>query len=415
MLDVQKLAREAKDAAHPLSLVSSSVKRKALLAMADALKRQAQTVVRENAKDLEAARNQQMSSALISRLVLDEAKVRKIADGIAKIASLPDPIGRQISRVKRPNGLQISKVRVPLGVILIIYESRPNVTADCMALCLKSGNSVILKGGSEAIHSNRSLFKVLKEAAVHAGIPAGALQFVDSTDRATVQKLLVLSDSIDLVIPRGGEGLIRRVAEESKIPVIKHYKGVCHVFVDRKANLKKALRVTLNAKVQNPGVCNAMETLLVHESVAAKFIPMACEALADKNVEIRGDEKTRRFYPAAQKATEKDWSEEYLDLVLSIKVVKDLKEAIDHIQNYGSHHSDAIVTEDKRAAASFTGNVDSACVFVNASTRFNDGGEFGMGAEMGISTDKLHARGPMGLEELTSYKYIIQGNGQVRE
>ena len=352
---------------------------------------------------------------MIGRLSLDAANVKKIADSLINIAGLPDPIGRVISQTKRPNGLLIKKVRVPIGVILIIFESRPNVTADCMALCLKSGNSVILKGGREAAHSNAAIYKVLSQAAYEKKVTRGAFQLVSSTDRAVVKFLLSLKEWIDLVIPRGGEGLIREVARLSKIPVIKHYKGICHVFVDKKANLKKAQDIALNAKVQNPGVCNAMETLLVHRDVASKFLPKVCEALKQKGVEIRGCDKTRSIVNGIKKATEKDWTTEYLDLILSVKVVKDLQEAVGHIQQYGSHHSDAIVTRNKKTAEAFTGAVDSACVFVNCSTRFNDGGEFGMGAEMGISTDKLHARGPMGLEELNSYKYVVLGNGQIRK
>lgn len=414
MLDVQKIARQARQSAHPLSLVGAAVKKRALIAMAEALVKGADKIIGENKKDLDAARRAGLASALIARLTLDKSKIKKIADGIRQIAFLPDPVGSVMGSWKRPNGLKISKVRVPIGVILIIYESRPNVTADCMALCLKSGNSVILKGGSEAIHSNRAIFKVLERAAYEHSIPPGVFQFVDTTDRGAVQALLKLSEFIDLVIPRGGESLIRRVAEESRIPVIKHYKGVCHVYVDRKARFDKAVSIALNAKVQNPGVCNAMETLLVHEAIAKSFVPTVCRALAAQGVEIRGDERVRRFYKDAVAATEEDWSAEYLDLVLAVRVVRDVEEAIGHVERYGSHHSDAIVTEDKKAAEKFAASVDSACVFVNASTRFNDGGEFGMGAEMGISTDKLHARGPMGLEELTSYKYIIRGSGQVR-
>jgi glutamate-5-semialdehyde dehydrogenase len=411
---IEKLARDAKEAAHALSLLSTAQKNKALEEMARALKAKSAFILRQNAQDVAAARRKGLPGALVSRLALDPAKIQKIADSLRLIAALADPVGRLISQTRRPNGLVIRKVGVPIGVILIIYESRPNVTADCMALCLKSGNSVILKGGSEAIHSNGALFQVLSQAAYKHGVPKGAFQFVDTSDRSVVKKLLGLSQWIDLVIPRGGEGLIREVARISKIPVIKHFKGVCHVFVDKAADFKKAEKIALNAKVQNPAVCNAMETLLVHEAAAKKFLPQICLALKEKGVELRGDAKTRALVSGIAQASEEDWSREYLDLILSVKVVKDAAEAVRHIQKYGSQHSDAIVTEDKKTAQFFLDAVDSACIFVNCSTRFNDGGEFGMGAEMGISTDKLHARGPMGLEELTSYKYLVLGNGQVR-
>ncbi|OIO38616.1 MAG: glutamate-5-semialdehyde dehydrogenase, partial [Candidatus Omnitrophica bacterium CG1_02_49_16] len=352
---------------------------------------------------------------LINRLALDEYKISRIADSLVLISKLPDPVGRVISKTTRPNGLQINKIGVPIGVILIIYESRPNVTSDCMALCLKSGNSVILKGGSETLHSNAALFKILQTAAMEQGVPQGAFQLVATPGRGAVRKLLDLSPWIDLVIPRGGEGLIRAVTRVSKIPVIKHAKGICHVFLDASADFEKSMAITLNAKTQNPSVCNAMETLLVHEKVAKRYLPKICLALEDKGVELRGDEAAQKIVPGIKRAAEKDWASEYLDLILSIRVVKDLKEAVQHIQKYGSQHSDAIVTENDKAAGEFTRSVDSACVFVNCSTRFSDGGEFGMGAEMGISTGKLHARGPMGLEELTSYKYVVLGNGQVRK
>lgn len=413
-IDVQKIAREAKDASVALAVLSSRIKDRALAAMSKALLKNKAFVIRENAKDLEAARAKGYAPSLIGRLELTDKKINGIAQSLVSISKLKDPVGKVLSDIKRPNGLRIRKVRVPIGVILIIYESRPNVTADCMALCLKSGNSVILKGGSEALFSNRALFQILNEAAVKAGVPRGAFQFVATSDRESVQKLLELNTLIDLVIPRGGEGLIRQVAETSRIPVIKHYKGVCHVYVDKKADLSKSEAIVLNAKTQNPGVCNAMETLLVHEAVAPKFLPALGKSLRAKGVEIRGDETTRRFIPGAKPASEEDWYAEYLDLILAVRVVKDLKEAIRHIRAYGSQHSDAIVTRDAKAAKVFTDEVDSACVFVNCSTRFNDGGEFGMGAEMGISTDKIHARGPMGLEELTTYKYVVTGSGQVR-
>lgn len=413
-MNVKNLALQAKKAALPLSIVPSAQKKKALLAMADALLRYEKEILSANAKDVAKAKQRDLSMPLINRLALDSYKIKKMAASVKLIAGLPDPVGKVLSTVKRPNGLVIKKVRVPLGVILIIYESRPNVTADCMALCLQSGNSVILKGGSESLESNSVIFSVLKEAAKKNGISEEAFQFVNTSDREAVRELLSLSDVIDLVIPRGGEGLIRQVAETSKIPVIKHYKGVCHVFVDKDADLKQSIAIAVNAKAQNPSVCNAMETLLVHEKVADTFLPVIADALKKQGVSLRGDTATKRLVSYANTAMEEDWYAEYLDLILAIRVVKDVDAAIQHIQKYGSNHSDAIVTKNQKTAAYFTERIDSACVFVNCSTRFNDGGEFGMGAEMGISTDKLHARGPMGLEELTSYKYIVLGKGQTR-
>ena len=413
-MDAMKhLAQEAKAAAHPLSLMGASAKSAALKEMAKAVRGHRSVILSENKKDVSAAKERDMAPSLIGRLELTDAKLSGVADSLDRIAGLPEPVGRVLWTRRRPNGLVIKKVSVPLGVILIIYESRPNVTADCMALCLKSGNSVILKGGSEAKYSNKILFDVLSRAAIKMKVPKGAFQLAQA-DREAVKHLLTLTDEIDLVIPRGGEGLIREVAQTSRIPVIKHYKGVCHVYVDKEADLKKAAAIVVNSKTQNPGVCNAMETLLVHESAAKKFLPSVASELSAKRVELRGDERTRSLVPSAKKATEDDWYAEYLDLVLAVRVVRDAAEAMAHIQKYGSHHSDAIVTKNKKTAEEFTAKVDSACVFVNASTRFNDGGEFGMGAEMGISTDKLHARGPMGLEELTSYKYVVTGDGQVR-
>ncbi len=414
MKPVLNLVRKVKLASVELALLSTRTKNDALAGMAEALLENRALILKANAKDVSLAKKKGLAPSLVGRLGLDDSKIKQMADSLLLISRLADPVGRVISSTQRPNGLLIKKVGVPIGVILIIYESRPNVTADCMALCLKSGNGVVLKGGSEALGSNAAIFKVLSEAAIKNGIPKDAFLFIDSPERTVVKKLLSLEGSIDLVIPRGGESLIREVARISKIPVIKHYKGVCHVFIDRAADLKKSEAIVLNAKVQNPAVCNAMETLLVHESIAPAFLPVICESLRQQGVEIRGDAKTKALFPAAKKAVEKDWTTEYLDLILSVRVVKDLNEAIHHVQSYGSHHSDAIVTEDKQAAERFTEGVDSACVFVNCSTRFNDGGEFGMGAEMGISTDKLHARGPMGLEELTSYKYVVVGDGQVR-
>jgi glutamate-5-semialdehyde dehydrogenase len=411
---MRKIAAKAKKICETLSRLTGPEKEKALLEMAAAISQNREAILRANRSDVEAAKKKGLSPALAARLALDEAKLQKIIESVESIARLPDPVGRVLWERTRPNGLLIRKISVPLGTLLIIYESRPNVTADCMALCLKSGNSVILKGGSEALKTNQALFEAMTRGAVKAGVPRDAFQLVRTGNRAAVRELLQLTGLIDLVIPRGGEGLIREVTRLSKIPVIKHTKGVCHVFVDEDADLKKAERILINAKTQNPAVCNAAECLLVHEKIAARFLPEAGRALAKEGVEVRADAKARALIPGAKKARQKDWGTEYLDLVLAVRVVKDMHEAIAHIQRYGSRHSDAIVTENKARAEFFTNTVDSSAVFVNASTRFNDGGEFGMGAEMGISTDKLHARGPMGLEELTSYKYIVQGNGQVR-
>jgi glutamate-5-semialdehyde dehydrogenase len=414
MVSVKSTAIRSKKSTSLLAGLATEVKNKALRAMVGALLASQEAILKENAKDVMAAQKKGISSSLVKRLTLDKAKIKSMADSLKLIASLKDPVGSILTESIRPNGLSIKKVRVPIGVILIIYESRPNVTVDCMALCLKSGNSVILKGGSEAIRSNTILFNVLSRAAITQGVPAGAFEFVTSTDRADTTRLLGLDEMIDLVIPRGGEGLIREVSRISKIPVIKHAKGVCHVYVDKDADLAKAEKIIMNAKTQNPSVCNAMESLLVHEGIAKRFLPNMVAALIRHGVEVRGCQKTKAIVPQVKKASADDWGREYLDLVLSSRVVKDLKEAIAHIGRYGSHHSDSIVTENKASALEFTNFVDSSAVFVNCSTRFNDGGEFGMGAEMGISTGKLHARGPMGLEELTSYKYVVVGDGQIR-
>jgi glutamate-5-semialdehyde dehydrogenase len=414
-MSLKKTAELAKQASNRLAILTSEQKNKALLAMAQALRAAEAKVLAGNKRDVKTALKKGIPAAMIARLAVDPSKLKKIASAIESVAKLDDPVGRVLWERLRPNGLKIRKVSVPLGTILIIYESRPNVTADCMALCLKSGNSVILKGGSEALNTNVAMFDAIVKGAVSAGVPKDAFQLVKTPGRSAVKELLSMDETIDLVIPRGGEGLIREVARLSRIPVIKHYKGVCHVYVDRSADLRKAENIVINAKTQNPAVCNAMECLLVHEKVAKDFLPRLGAMLAKKNVEVRADVRARALTPGAKKATEKDWGAEFLDLVLAVRVVKGIDEAIDHIRKYGSRHSDAIVTEDKKSAGLFLGAVDSSAVFVNASTRFNDGGEFGMGAEMGISTDKLHARGPMGLEELTSYKYTVEGDGQIRE
>jgi glutamate-5-semialdehyde dehydrogenase len=367
-----------------------------------------------NAADLADARKAGLSAALIDRLTLTADRVKKMARSVEEIADFRDPVGEVIEGYVRPNGLRIERVRVPLGVVLTIFESRPNVTSDVAALCLKSGNAAILRGGKESLRSNLAIHGVLAEAVASQGLPADAVQMVDTPDRGLSSALLRQDTLIDLVIPRGGEALIRAVAEESLIPVIKHYKGVCHVYVDDLADLDMAEAICLNAKVQRPGTCNAMETMLVHKGVAARFLPRMCTKLADAGVEIRGCERTRQFWPEAKPATEDDWFAEYLDLILAVRVVNDIDQAIDHIAAFGSNHTDAIVSEDIRRVQQFTRDVDSSSVMVNTTTRFSDGGEYGLGAEVGISTDKLHARGPMGCRDLTTYKWIVTGNGQLR-
>ncbi len=410
------MAARAKTASMELSLLSTSSKNAALQVMANALIRQKPYLMKENQRDLQAARKQNYSPALIDRLTLDSKRIDEMAQCLRDTAKLKDPVGKILNIWKRPNGLVIKKVRVPFGVIGIIYESRPNVTSDCIGLCLKSGNAVILKGGKEAFCSNRAIFSALKNALKRTRVPAEAVQFVASTDRQAVNVLLRQDQYIDLVVPRGGEGLIRFVAKHSSIPVVKHYKGVCHTYVSDKADINMARSICLNAKVQRPGVCNAMETMLVHRNIAERFLPVMISDLRKAGVEIRGCPRTRSTIgPGIKPATEKDWTEEYLDLILSVKVVDNLQEAIEHINRYGSHHSDAIVTKDNKEAEQFLKAVDSACLYANASTRFTDGYQFGFGAEVGISTDKLHARGPMGLEELTTYKYQVYGKGQIRK
>ncbi|MBU2258860.1 MAG: glutamate-5-semialdehyde dehydrogenase, partial [Candidatus Omnitrophica bacterium] len=371
-------------------------------------------ILSANQKDLRAAKARGMSLALLDRLTLSEKRIQDMADSLNEIANLPDPVGEVINIWRRPNGLWINKVRVPIGVIAIIYESRPNVTSDCLGLCFKSGNSVILRGGSEAINSNLAIAGTLKGVLKRHKISEGMVNMITTTDRAAVKALLSLNNYIDLVMPRGGESLINQVMKLSRIPVIKHYKGICHVYVDGSADLKMAEDICYNAKVQRPGVCNAMESMLVHQQVASKFLPAMLKNFQDARVEIRGCPVTKKIVKGIKLARESDYRTEYLDLILSVRVVKDLKQAIEHINNYGSHHSDSIITDDYDNSLEFLRRVDSACVYVNASTRFTDGYQFGLGAEIGISTDKLHARGPMALEELTTYKYMVMGSGQVR-
>lgn len=414
-LNITKMLKSAKEASFELPLLAQDIKNTALALMAGALIRNKDYLLKENLKDIIRIKEKNVAPSLIDRLTLNDKRIKEMSASLEEIALLDDPVGKIISQKKRPNGLLIKKVRVPIGVVLIIYEARPNVTSDCIGLTLKSGNVSILRGGSEAIHSNSAIFKVLKEAAGKAGIPQNAFNLVTDTDRKIVNFLLRQDKFIDLVIPRGGEGLIREVAKCSRIPVIKHYKGICAVYVDSEADLNMAEIIVYNAKVQRPGVCNAMETMLVHEDIAMRFLPGMAKKLKDAGVEIRGCPLTYKILKGTiKKATHKDWGTEFLDLIIAVKVVKTIDEAITHINTFGSHHSDAIVTDDLEAAKKFLNKVDSAAVFHNASTRFTDGYQFGLGAEIGISTDKIHARGPMGLEELCSYKYQVCGNGQIR-
>ncbi len=413
-LQMAGMGRQARRASTLLAQTPTDLKNRALCAMADALIAKQDLLIRANSRDLAAARDLGLSPAMIDRLALTETTIGGIARGLSEVAALPDPVGSVTSLWRRPNGLTVGRMRIPLGVIGIIYESRPNVTADAAALCLKSGNAVILRGGSEAIHSNRAIGGILREVLRDLSLPEEAIQIVPTTDREAVTELLKLEEFIDVIIPRGGEELIRAVVRDSRIPVIKHYKGVCHVFVDEGAEIAMAVRICMNAKTQRPGVCNAMETLLVHEAIAPAFLPTAAESLRKAGVRLRGCERTRTILPDAEAATVEDWSAEYLDLILAIRVVRDIDEAIAHIETYGSLHTEAIVTESYERAQRFLREVNSSTVLVNASTRFSDGYELGLGAEIGISTTKLHAFGPMGLEELTTTKFIVYGNGQVR-
>ena len=412
--NIRKLAQKAKTASFLLAQLGVSEKNNALLAMAGAILANKDFLIKENRKDLKFAQKEKYPAALVDRLTLDEKRIVAMAQGLKDTAALRDPIGEILDTTQRPNGLLIKKIRVPIGVVAIIYESRPNVTADCLALSLKSGNAVILKGGKEAAHSNAAIFKICHDALKGTAIPAEAVQMVPSKNRKSVEALLKLDDLIDLVIPRGGESLIRFVATNSSIPVIKHFKGVCHIYVSDKADLAMAEEVCFNAKVQRPGTCNAMEKMLVHKNVAEKFLAKTLHRFSEAGVELRGDGKTRKISKSVKAATKEDWTTEYLDLILTVKIVDSLAEAIEHINTHGSHHSDAIVTQSDDEIAKFFKSVDSACVYSNASTRFTDGYEFGFGAEVGISTDKIHARGPMGLEGLTTYKFIVSGNGQIR-
>jgi len=412
--DILKIARQAKMASQELANLSSSTKNKSLLRMAESIEKNRERIIEENKKDVNLAKKKELSKALMDRLTLDEKRIRQMSKSLEEIVNIEDPIGKIENIRKRPNGLQIGKMVVPLGVIGIVYEARPNVTIDAAALCLKAGNATILRGGSQAIYSNIILADLLKKAGQEAGLPSGSIQLIKTTDRRAVTEMLKLNAYIDVIIPRGGEELIRVVMENSTIPVIKHYKGICHIYVDQEADLKMAEEISFNAKVQRPGVCNSMETLLINEKIAAEFLPGMIRRLQEAAVEIRGDEKTCQIIRGIKRASEEDWQTEYLDLILSIKVVEGIEEAINHINNYGSHLSDAIVTNNYAKSRQFLQKIDSAAVYVNASTRFTDGAEFGLGAEIGISTQKLHARGPMGVNELTSTKFIIWGDGQIR-
>ena len=412
---IEEMGRRARRAARTLALCSTDAKNAALEAMADAIEAAEGDIIAANAQDLAAAPGYGLNPSAIDRLRLTPERILAMAKGVREVALLPDPVGEVIRAWTRPNGLKITKLRVPIGVVGIIYESRPNVTADAAVLCLKSGNACILRGGKESLHSNLAIAKALSVGAQNAGLSPDVIQLVPFTDREGVRLLAQMDRYLDVIVPRGGHALIAAVVEHARMPVIKHYHGVCHVFVDRSADLDMAEKIVLNAKCQRPGVCNALETLLVHRDVAEKFMPKVAASLAAAGVELRGDVRTCEVLGnKAKPATEADWSAEYLELILSIRVVDSLEEAVEHIENYGSHHTDSIVTADESAARKFLAAVDSATVLWNASTRFSDGGEFGFGAEIGISTDKLHARGPMGLEELTTYKYLVEGTGQVR-
>ena len=412
---VQAKAQAAKQAAAKLAVTSTAVKNAALLAMAAALEAQQAEILAANERDMTAAAAKGMKSSMLDRLKLTAERISGMADGLRQVAGLADPVGNVIDGKTLPNGLHITKIRVPLGVIGIIYESRPNVTADAAGLCLKSGNAVILKGGSEAMESNKTVAAILAQAAEGAGIPAGSIQFIDTSDRQAVQDLIHMNGLVDVVIPRGGAGLIQAVVRNASVPVIETGAGVCHTYVDKDANVEMAMKIAFNAKVQRPSVCNAMETLLVHKDIADKFLPMMLMMYNSSAVEIRGDEAVQEYSGQVHPATEEDWSTEYGDLRLSVKIVDSIEEAMAHIAKYGTGHSECIVTDNYQAAQLFQYTVDAAAVYVNASTRFTDGNEFGFGAEIGISTQKLHARGPMALPELTSTKYLINGNGQVRK
>lgn len=412
--DIKTLALQCRDAAQALATLSSEAKRTLLESMAAALETDADAILAANAQDLEAAREKGTGSAMLDRLALDPKRLAGIAAALREVAALPDPVGQVTREEVRPNGIRVQKVRVPLGVIAMIYEARPNVTADAAALCIKAGNGVILRGGSEAIHSNTAIAAALKRALAAAGVPEAALTLVTDLRRETMLELLQLNDIVDLAIPRGGEGLIRFVAEHARVPVIKHYKGVCHLFVDASADPDLAARLLVDGKVSRPAACNSLETLLVHADIAPAFLPKAADALRGYKVELRGDDATRALVPGIAPATDEDYAAEYLDLVLAVRVVPDLEAAIDHVRHYGSDHTEVIATRDAAAAERFVQALRSAVVLINASSRFSDGGELGLGAEIGISTTRLHSYGPMGLEALTVERFVVHGDGQTR-
>lgn len=412
---MQEMGQNARLASRAIAKADTGLKNKAIMATADALNAARPALAAANEKDLENGRNNGLDSALLDRLALTPKVIDTMIEGLRQVAALPDPVGEITDMNYRPSGIQLGKMRVPLGVIGIIYESRPNVTVEAASLCLKSGNAVILRGGSEAIHSNQAIAKCLAEGLEAAGLPAATVQVVETTDRAAVGELITMPEFVDVIVPRGGKGLIERISRDASVPVIKHLDGICHVYIDDQADLEKAVKIAVNAKTHRYGTCNTMETLLVAESVASQVLPLLAEEYAAKGVELRGCEKTRAILTDAVPATEEDWSTEYLAPVLAIKVVSSIDEAIDHINDFGSHHTDAIVTENYTLARRFLAEVDSSSVMVNASTRFADGFEYGLGAEIGISTDKIHARGPVGLEGLTSQKYVVFGDGHIRD
>jgi len=412
---ILEICKKAKTASYELARLPTETKNQALLNMADALEENTSEILNANEKDVKASREKGVKEALLDRLILNEKRISKMAQCLREVASLPDPVGEIVRTWIRPNGLIIGQLRVPLGVVAVIYESRPDVTSDASGICLKSGNAVILRGGSDAINSNLAIGKVLSEAAVDSGIPEGAIQVVPITERSAAIELMKMRDYVDVLIPRGGAGLIRAVIENAKVPVIETGTGNCHVYVEEDADLEMAIKVIINAKCQRPGTCNAAEKLLVHRKIASKFIPMIVEALRKHGVEVRGCEETRKIVPNVIPATEEDWYTEYLDLIIAIKVVDGLEEAINHINKYGTKHSDAILTSDFNKALRFIRDVDSAAVYWNASTRFTDGNQYGLGAEIGISTQKMHARGPMSVQHLTTVKYFVLGRGHVRE
>ena len=411
---MQGIGRQARAASRLIAKADTATKNKALTLMAQAIERASQALIDANARDVAEARHKKLDDAAIDRLILTPKTIAAMADGLAQIAKLPDPVGEIIGLKYRPSGIQVGQMRVPLGVVGIIYESRPNVTADAAGLCLKSGNAAILRGGSEALHSNQAIAACVREGLVAAGLPDTVIQVIETSDRAAVGELITMPDYVDVIVPRGGKSLIERLMRESRIPMIKHLHGVCHVYIDDKADFDKALRIADNAKTQRLGTCNTMETLLVARGIAAKILPPLCNIYLDKGIELRGDDASRKIVPQMNAARDEDWYTEYLAAILAVRVVDDLDQAIEHITTYGSQHTDAIVTEDITRARRFMREVDSSSVMVNASTRFADGYEYGLGAEIGISTDKLHARGPVGLEGLTSLKYVVFGDGHIR-